>query len=69
MNSIDELQTVLDDTAQDIAQVVPNPGDWSKLIIYFFEELEDKTEDRLAFNAMLHNLRGYLSERLERSAE
>jgi len=42
MNILDELRVVLDDTAQDMAQVVPDPVEWSKFIIYFLEELEDK---------------------------
>jgi len=63
MNTLDELRVVLDDTAQDMAQVVPDPGEWSKSIIYFLEELEDKAKDRETFNAMLHDLEGYLSER------
>ncbi len=40
MNTLDELRVVLDDTAQDMAQVIPNPQDWSNWIIYFLEELE-----------------------------
>ena len=65
MNTLDELRVVLDDTAQDMAQAVPDPGAWSRFIIYFLEELEDKAEDREAFNIMLHNLEDYLSERTQ----
>ena len=65
MNPLDELRVVLDDTALDMAQAVPDPFDWSKFIIYFLEELEDKAEDREAFNIMLHNLEDYLSERTQ----
>ena len=48
MNTLDELRVVLDDTAQDMAQAVPDPSEWSKFIIYFLEELEDKAEVRVA---------------------
>ena len=63
MNTLDELRVVLDDTAQDMAHVVPDPDEWSKFIIYFLEELEDKAKDREVFNTMLHDLESYLSER------
>jgi len=48
MNTLDELRVVLDDTAQDMARVTPDPAEMSKFIIYFLEELEDKAEGRAA---------------------
>jgi hypothetical protein len=62
MNTLDELRDVLDDTAQDMAQVVPNPEDWSNWIIYFLEELEDKAVDRTGFFEMLLEVQDYLSK-------
>ena len=35
----DDLQEALNDTAGDLTQLIPNPGDWSNWIIYFLEEL------------------------------
>ena len=64
MNTLDELRVVLDDTAQDMAQAVPDPGEWSKFIIYFLEELEDKAVDRVGYFAMLLEVQDYLSKRI-----
>ena len=64
MNTEDELQVVLDDTAQDMAQAVPDPGEWAKFIICFLEELEDKAVDRAGFFEMLLELQNYLSKRI-----
>ena len=64
MNILDELRVVLDDTAQDMAQAVPDPGEWSKFIIYFLEELEDKAVDRAGFFEMLLEVHDYLSKRI-----
>ena len=69
MNTLDELRVVLDDTAQDMAQAVLDPGEWSKFIVYFLEELEDKAENREAFGLVLEDLQGYLSKRLEGSVK
>jgi hypothetical protein len=64
MNILDELRVVLDDTAQDMAQAVPDPGEWSKFIIYFLEELEDKAIDLGGFFEMLLEVQDYLSKRI-----
>jgi len=61
MNTLDELRVVLDDTAQDMAQVVPDPGEWDKFIIYFLEELEDKAVDRAGFFKMLLEVQDWLA--------
>jgi len=65
MNTSDELRVVLDDTAQDMAQAVLDPCEWSKFIVYFLEELEDKAKNREAFGLVLEDLQNYLSRRLE----
>ena len=52
----DDLREALNDTAGDLAQLIPNPQDWSNWIIYFLEELEDKTDDRAGFFEMLFGL-------------
>ena len=64
MNTLDELRVVLDDTAQDMAQAVPDPVEWSQFIIYLLEELEDKAIDRAGFFAMLREVQDYLSKRI-----
>jgi hypothetical protein len=64
MNTLDELRVVLDDTAQDMTKAVPNPVEWSKFIIYFLEELEDKAIDRAGFFEMLLEVQDYLSKRI-----
>jgi len=33
----DDLQEALNDTVGDLAQLIPNPEDWSNWIIYFLE--------------------------------
>ena len=60
----DDLREVLNDTAGDLAQLIPNPGDWSNWIIYFLEELEDQAVDRAGFFEMLLEVHGYLSKRI-----
>ena len=59
-----ELKVVLDDNAQDMAQLIPNPKKWSNWIIYFLEELEDKAVDRTGFVEMLMEVHDYLSTRI-----
>jgi len=60
----DDLREVLNDTAGDLAQLIPNPEEWSNWIIYFLEELEDKTDNRAGFLEMLREVQDYLSKRI-----
>ena len=53
MSMNDDLREALNDTADDLAQLILNPEDWSNWIIYFLEELEDKVVDRAGFFEML----------------
>jgi hypothetical protein len=61
----DDLREALNDTAGDLAQLIPNPQDWSNWIIYFLEELEDKAVDRVGFFEMLLEVQDYLSKRMD----
>jgi len=60
----DDLREALNDTAGDMAQLIPNSEDWSNWIIYILEDLEDKAVDRAAFFEMLLEMQDYLSKRL-----
>ena len=60
----DDLREALNDTAGDLAQLIPNPENWSNWIIYFLEELEDKTDKRAGFIEMLMEVQNYLSKRI-----
>jgi hypothetical protein len=60
----DDLREALNDTAGDLAQLIPNPEDWSNWIIYYLEELEDKAVDRASFFAMLLEVHDYLSKQI-----
>ena len=60
----DDLREALNDTAGNLAQLIPNPQDWSNWIIYFLEELEDKAVDRAGFFEMLLEVQEYLSKRI-----
>ena len=42
LDNFRDLQTVLDDTASDIAQVLPDISDWPDAVIYFLKALEIK---------------------------
>ena len=41
-DNLRDLQTVLDDTASDIAQVLPDINDWPDAIMYLMKALEFK---------------------------
>jgi hypothetical protein len=60
----DDLREALNDTAADLAQLIPNPEDWSNWIIYFLEELEDKAVDQVGFYKMLLEVQDYLNKRI-----
>ena len=48
----DDLREALNDTEGDLAQLIPNPQDWSNWIIYFLEELEDN-DNQIIFTIYL----------------
>ncbi len=65
---LDELMDVLGQTANEIAQVEPEPGDWAGWITYLLEVLQTEAEkDRkdAAYESMLHDLREALETRIE----
>ena len=64
MSMDNDLREALNDTAGDLAQLVPNPEDWSNWIICFLEELEDKAVDRVGFLKMLLEVQDYLRKRI-----
>ena len=41
-DNLNDLKSVLDDTASDIAQVLPNINDWPDAIVYLLKALEFK---------------------------
>ena len=47
-----------------MAQLIPNPKEWSNWIIYFLEELEDKAVDRAGFFEMLLEVQDYQRKRI-----
>ena len=42
-DNLHDLQAVLDDTASDIAQVLPDIYDWPDAVLYFLKALVVKT--------------------------
>ena len=62
-----DLQTVLDDTASDIAQVLPDISDWPDAMMYLlkaleFKAMELKLDQQLEFeNALRYILAGIQS--------
>ena len=40
MSDLNEIRQLLDDTAKDLAQALPEPGEWSGWIVYLLEVLE-----------------------------
>lgn len=41
-DNLHDLQTVLDGSTPDIAQVLPEINDWPDAVIYYLKSLEDK---------------------------
>ncbi len=64
----DELRSVLDATAQDIAGMYDNPRSWQSWIVYMLERLEAKAAGDAghadAFKEMLSSLQDELRNRL-----
>lgn len=56
MEDFNDLQSLLDRTAQDIAGLTHDPGEWRGSVLYLMKLLESKSQDRQAFEAMLANL-------------
>ena len=52
MITIEELQDLLDDTANDIAQVLPKISEWQGAMVYLLKALEVKAIDRDSFHPM-----------------
>lgn len=65
----DELRDILDKTAQEIAQMYPNPRTWQSWMIYLLERLEAQAMQNSAymetFKEMLASLQDELRNRLK----
>ena len=61
--SLEEMQDVLDDLADDMGQAVPE-NTWMELLIYLIEALERKARDRAEFDSLQYGLLEYLSKRI-----
>ncbi len=51
----DKLQKELDEMAQDIALIEPNPVDWGGWVSYLLEQLEAEAQSRLMHVAYLYD--------------
>ncbi len=66
---LNDLMELLSDTANEIADVEPEPGDWSGWIAYLLESLQeqaDKDFKRGEYETMLETLRDDLITRIDR---
>ena len=65
----DELRDVLDKTAQEIAQIYPNPRTWQSWLVYLLGRLEAQAIENPAytgsFKEMLVSLQDELRNRLK----
>jgi hypothetical protein len=65
----DELRDILDKTAQEIAQMYPNPRTWQSWMIYLLERMEAQAMQNSAymetFKEMLASLQDELRNRLK----
>ena len=69
MSTIHELQVVLDDTAEDLAQVLPEVDNWGGALVYLLQALEVKAMDLdqehpAQFEVLLSDLAGAIASRL-----
>lgn len=65
MSELQELRELLDDTAQDMAQVLPDSSDWSRWLMYLLEGLDGLANDPQEFEEMLDDLKNTIETRLE----
>jgi hypothetical protein len=65
MNELQELRELLDDTAQDMAQVLPESSDWARWLTYLLEGLDNLANDSQEFEEMLDDLKNTIETRLE----
>jgi hypothetical protein len=52
LTNLHELQYLLDDTADDLAQLLPDTDEWKGAIAYLLKALEVKAMDRDRFHPM-----------------
>lgn len=69
MSEIEELRSILDKTAQEIARVDGNPRTWLTSLTYLLQRLEEKeisanTSYRDAYKDMLLSLRDAIRNRM-----
>ena len=60
----DDLREILDDTAQSMAQMYPNPRTWQSWLIYLLERLESKTVQNPAYSESFKELMVSLQDEL-----
>jgi hypothetical protein len=65
MNESHEIITVVDDTAHDLAQVLPNVGELRCWVVYLLEALEAETQDLEEYEQMLTDLVTDVSLRID----
>ena len=67
--SEDELRDTLDKTAQEIAQMYPNPRTWQSWMVYLLQRLEAKAVENPAytesFKEMIISLQDELRNRMK----
>ena len=56
MTELYEIKTLLDDTAKDLAQVLPDAAEWRGWVVYLLEALEAEAKDRGEYEQMLADL-------------
>ena len=68
MENLHDLQQVIDETAQNIAQVLPDPRTWAAWAQELLEALQEKAQnevDKKLYEEMLVELRDDLTTRID----
>ena len=65
MTDLYEIKTLLDDTARDLVEVLPEVGELRGWVVYLLEALEAETQDREQYEQMLTDLVTDVSLRLD----
>jgi hypothetical protein len=65
MDKLNGLRYKLHETADEMVDTLPDPCSWRLTMLYLVELLDSKTDDQMAFESMLTQLREDLSIRLE----
>jgi hypothetical protein len=60
-----EIRELMDVTAADLAQRVPDVSRWGGWVVYLLETLETKATDPAGYETMLYTLRNVIKHRID----